>query len=192
MGEQTILYFGSFHNKTVRGHQNCLSKYPALFTTLRFVFGKLPVPQAVIEARSQLMTIQQTGSMFSYIMAIQDLNTIVRWSEQVLMIFFKIGISSEIMPFFRNLDQCQTLSDLQVAASKVYTTHTGQRIRKVRHQFAAAKRVRRTQGINDNGLKLGRRRNQTWSTRNHGQMRLPRPQKLLAFSLMRSSKSVQV
>ncbi|KAG0284322.1 hypothetical protein BGZ96_011298 [Linnemannia gamsii] len=154
MGEQTTLYFEPFLNKTIIDYRKCLSKYPVFLKTLRFVFGKPPTRQMEEDALKQLLKIQQTDAMWNYIKILRDLNAILRFDERSLISIFKSGISPELWPFFRNMDEYQTLSDLQVAASEVYATHTGQRIRKEKSQFEAAKWARQTQGINDHGHNL--------------------------------------
>ncbi|KAF9147611.1 hypothetical protein BG015_010716 [Linnemannia schmuckeri] len=138
MSQYVLRFFEPFLNKSIPDNRNCLTRYYAFLEILEEKFEKSPSHEAKLAAKDQLLTIKQTGTMHSYITTIRDLSTIVRRSESSLINIFKKGISPEVKAFLVNPNQIKSLSDLQVASVKAYSTYRNLPLQKQQQSAKAA------------------------------------------------------
>jgi hypothetical protein len=137
MSKHVSRYFEPFLNKSISDNRNCLTRYSTLKKILQENFGTMPSSTAKIEARSRLSNLKQTGTMHNYITTIRDLATIDRWSETTILNAFKKGISPEVLRHIGDIDQIQSLSQLQVTAARAYSSYRN--LPEVQKQYQLAK-----------------------------------------------------
>ncbi|KAF9900959.1 hypothetical protein EC991_006707 [Linnemannia zychae] len=120
MGEHPSRYFEPFLNKTVNDNYRYLKSYSQFIGIMEDKFGQSPSAASICEAIYQLSTLNQTGTMHSYITTFRDLTTVVRRDEYDLVRMFHMGLSKDVKDLITT-PYLLSLSQIQVAANKAYS-----------------------------------------------------------------------